>query len=210
VTGANVKGIAILENIIMLTADYTPYLVYLGIFATLVLCGLGLPLPEESILIGGGYLSSSGFLDYRVSLAICFFGVLAGDYIIFTIGRRWGHGVISSKYLQQFFTPRRLVRVRRYYRDHGDKTVFTARFFSGFRLAAFITAGMMKMRSRSFVLIDMAAALISVPLFFYLGFLLHDNLEALIGAVRNINRLLFVLAVLIFATYLIYRRRRRA
>jgi membrane protein DedA with SNARE-associated domain len=180
----------------------------MGIFVLLVLCGLGLPVPEEFLLIGGGYLASSGFLDNYIALGICFIGVMTGDFIIFTLGKRWGSGVITSRYLQRVFTLRRLVRVRKYFRAHGDKTIFVARFISGFRLAAFITAGMTGMKSRIFVLIDFLAALISVPLFFTLGFFLHDHLESLLGTVGNIQRILPVVVVISLLAYLLYRRRK--
>jgi len=198
-----------LEDIIIGSTIYAPYLAYVGIFTILVLCGLGLPVPEESVLIGGGYLASSGFLDHYFSMTICFVGVLIGDYIIFSIGKRWGSGVISSRYLQRVFTPRRLVRVRRYFSKHGDRTIFTARFVSGFRIAAFITAGTMKVKDRTFLIIDLIAALISVPLFFMLGFFLHDHIESLFGMVRNFNRLLPLLVVIAIVTYLLRRRLRR-
>ncbi len=198
-----------MEDIIIRSAGYTPYLAYTGIFTLLVLCGLGLPLPEEFLLIGGGYLTSSGLLRSDYSIAVCFFGVIAGDFVIFSLGRRWGSGIITSRYLQRVFTPRRLVRVRKYFREHGDKTIFTARFVSGFRAAAFLTAGMSGMRARVFVLIDILAALISVPLFFALGFFLHDHLESLLVVVGKIQRLLPVVVAALIVAYLLYRRRKR-
>ncbi len=199
-----------MEDLIIGSTAYAPYLAYTGIFTILVLCGLGLPVPEESILIGSGYLASSGFLNDYISMAICFSGVLIGDYIIFSIGKRWGSGVISSRYLQRAFTPRRLVRVRKYFRKHGDRTIFTARFISGFRIAAFITAGMMKIKDRTFLTIDLLAALISVPLFFMSGYLLHNHLESLLRTVKNINLLLAVLVLIVIMVYLLHRRRKRA
>jgi len=192
------------------STGYAPYLAYAGIFVILVMCGLGLPVPEETVLIGSGYLASSGFLDYYVVLAICFLGVLIGDYIIFTIGRRWGSGVITHRYLQRAFTPRRMVRVRKYFRTHRDRTIFVARFLSGFRIAAFLTAGMMKMKASTFLSIDVLAAVISVPLFFMLGFFLHEHLQVLLNAVGNANRILALLGVILVGTYLFLRHRKRA
>lgn len=205
----SVQGVRILEDIIIGSMNYAPYLAYSGIFTVLILCGLGLPLPEESVIIAGGYLASSGFLNDYISMTICMFGVLIGDYIIFSIGKRWGSGVISSRYLQRAFTPRRLVRVRKFFRKHGNSTIFIARFISGFRIAAFITAGMMKIKDRTFMTIDLLAALISVPLFFISGYLLHNHLESLLQTVKDINRLLLFMVLVVIVIYLLYRRRKR-
>ncbi len=193
----------------MNSTGYAPYLAYVGIFLILVMCGLGLPVPEEAVLIGGGYLASDGFLDHYAVLAIGFLGVLVGDFIVFTIGKRWGSGVITHQYLQRVFTPRRMVRVRKYFRTHRDRTIFTARFLSGFRIAAFLTAGMMKMKARTFLSIDVLAAVISVPLFFMLGYFLHDHLQTLLSAIGNVNRILGLLAVILIGTYFYLRRRKR-
>jgi membrane protein DedA with SNARE-associated domain len=198
------------EEIIVNSTGYAPYLAYIGIFLILVLCGLGLPVPEETVLIGGGYLASSGFLDHYAVLAIGFLGVLVGDFIVFTIGWRWGSGVITHQYLQRVFTPRRMVKVRKYFRTHRDRTIFMARFLSGFRIAAFLTAGMMKMRARTFLSIDTLAAMISVPLFFMLGYFLHDHLQTLLNAIGNANRILTLLALILVGTYFYFRRRKRA
>ncbi len=196
-----------MQEIIVHFSDYAPYLAYIGIFTMLILCGMGLPVPEESILIAGGYLAGSGVLNNYISIALCFLGVLGGDYVLFMVGRRWGVGALGNRYLRWVFTPRRLVRVRKHFRRHGDKTVFAARFFSGLRVATFLTAGMMKMKSGTFLVIDALAALISVPLFYLLGFFLHDHIESLFRAVKDFNHLLLLLVLLILLGYLmVYRR----
>jgi membrane protein DedA with SNARE-associated domain len=198
-----------LEEFILITSDSAPILAYLGIFTVLLLCGLGLPVPEETVLIAGGYLASSGTIGGYPALGVCFAGVIAGDFLLFTVGRRWGSAGLTSRFLQRALSPRRRVRIRRYFRRHGDKTIFTARFISGFRVAAFLTAGMARMRSRTFLAWDILAALISVPLFFVIGYFLHDQRDLIIGTLRGLQRGLLLLAVAALVGVLLYRRRKR-
>ena len=59
---------------------------YGGIFIVLLLCGIGLPLPEDIPIIVSGYLVHLGAIDFGFALAVNFAGVLIGDMIIFSIG----------------------------------------------------------------------------------------------------------------------------
>jgi len=196
-----------LEEFILTTSGFAPIPIYLGMFAVLLLCGVGLPVPEETVLIAGGYLASSGAVRGYPAIGVCFVGVIAGDFLLFTMGRRWGSGGLASRFLRRALSPRRRARIRRYFRRHGDKTIFTARFISGFRVAAFLTAGMAKMRSRTFLSWDILAALISVPLFFLIGYSLHDQRDVILGAFHGVQRGFLLLAVAVLVAALLYRWR---
>ena len=61
-----------------------------GPFVVLLLCGLGLPIPEDIVLIAAGAL---GVLDERAWIhvsAIMYAGVMGGDSITFFAGRYFG------------------------------------------------------------------------------------------------------------------------
>ena len=70
---------------------------YLIIFGVLVLCGLGLPLPEDLSLIFGGYLAYNGAVRLPVMIAVGFVGILCGDSLIYLAGRRVGDRVAGGQ-----------------------------------------------------------------------------------------------------------------
>ena len=65
----------------------TPYFMVFGI---LLLCGLGLPIPEDVTLILGGILSYYGLCDLSLMIVVCFAGVMVGDSLMFWLGAHYG------------------------------------------------------------------------------------------------------------------------
>ena len=90
--------------------------------------------------------------------------------------------------------------------------LFVARFLPGLRTAVFVTAGISrKVSYLRFILMDGLAALISVPVWVYLGSYGAENIDWLMAKVHSLQSGLLVLigigaAVLLFFWW---RRRRR-
>ena len=99
-----------------------------------------------------------------------------GDMALYSIGRKWGQGIITHRQLRKIFSEQRLEKVRGFFKKHGNKTVFIARFFTGFRVATFLAAGTLEMKPLSFLFFDSLAALIIVPLIVSLGYYFGANI----------------------------------
>ncbi len=145
------------------------YLVILGI---LVACGLGFPLPEDIPLIATGYLCWDGTMNVPLALLVTLFGVIIGDTCLYFLGNRLGTTILDHERIQTLFNPKKISRTRAYFRKYGDKIVFFARFVAGFRAVAFFTAGAMRMSYWRFLMLDLFAALLSVPIWIAIGYAL--------------------------------------
>jgi len=185
-----------LSDLAIFLINYSEQFIYVGLFLILFLCGLGLPIPEEITLLAGGFLVHLGIVRIYPTLAVGFVGILAGDLAMYSIGRRWGQGIITHRHMRKIFSENRLERVRQFFRDHGNKTIFIARFISGFRVAAFLAAGTMGMRPGKFLFLDFLGALIIVPLLLLLGYVFGLNIGWLGDVFTRIDFLLKVGAVL--------------
>jgi membrane protein DedA with SNARE-associated domain len=199
---AGAKGT--LSNLTIFLANYSEQFIYAGLFLILLLCGLGLPIPEELTLLTSGFFVHLGIARFYPILAVAFIGVLIGDLIIYSIGRKWGHGIITHQHLHKVFTESRLERVRQFFRDHGSKTIFVARFISGFRVGAFLAAGTMGVKLAQFLFLDFLAALIMVPLMIALGFYFGASIGWISAVATRIDLLLKVLTGLAAAAAIIY------
>ncbi len=184
--------------------NYSEHFIYGGLFLILFFSGLGLPVPEEITLLTGGFLVNLGFIRFYPTLAAAFVGVLTGDMAMYSIGRRWGHGILTHRNLRRIFSEERLERVRQFFRDHGSKTIFVARFISGFRMAAFLAAGTMGVKPSKFLFLDFLAALIAVPLLLCLGYYFGENSEWFLGVFTRLDSLLKMGAVLVGVVVLGY------
>ena len=152
---------------------------YAVMFGILILCGFGLPLPEDIVLITGGILASHGVANFEVVVLVTLAGVLIGDGIVFSIGAYFGPSLRNHAFVRRILTEKRDRQVQAIFHKYGEKVIFMARFMPGLRTPVFLTCGSYHVRPWKFVMFDGFAALISVPLWVYVGLVFGQNLEEL-------------------------------
>jgi membrane protein DedA with SNARE-associated domain len=161
---------------------------YVGLFLVLFAAGLGLPIPEEVAIIAGGALSHAQVARWWVALPVCVTGVLAGDVVLYAVGRHWGETILNWRAVRWVLSRKREEALTAAYHRHGAKVVFTARHVMGVRAAAFLTAGIVRIPFWKFLAVDALAACISVPLGFFLGYLATHQLERVLHDVHRVER----------------------
>ncbi len=181
-----------------------PEYAYITIFGILLACGFGLPVPEDITLVAGGILTSQGVVTFWEVLIISMLGVLIGDGIIFTFGRVGGEKVKNSRLFRRFLTAKREETVQRWYKTHGEKVIFFARFMPGLRMPLFLTAGIFKVPTWKFLTLDGFAALISVPVWIWVGDLFGQNLGVLDHKIKQMQMGLYSILLLVGLSFFIY------
>lgn len=157
----------------------------IAVFGVLLLCGFGLPIPEDITLVAGGVISSLAcsnvegtFLqalnqcnEVHIMLLISMAGVLIGDSTMFFLGRIYGERLLKVRFFSKIVTPQRYIWIQEKFAKHGFWLIFAARFMPGLRSPIFVVTGITRKVSYiKFFLTDGFAALISVPVWIYLGF----------------------------------------
>jgi len=151
---------------------------YVGVFSLLVACGLGVPLPEDIALIGGGILAGIGpprgvgSVWLMMCVGLC--GILVGDSIIFKAGKDHGDALLDTR-LGRHIPRDRVAKVRELFAKHGSKFIMVARFLPGVRAVTYFVAGSSKVPYYVFALYDGLAALLSAPVWVYLGFWMYRH-----------------------------------
>ncbi|MBQ3884106.1 MAG: DedA family protein [Succinivibrio sp.] len=179
---------------------------YIAVFACLILCGLGVPVPEDITLVSGGVISGLALANPHIMCAIGLTGVLAGDSTMFLAGRIFGYRVQRLKFFRKIVSPQRFSQIQRKFKKHGLGLLFVARFLPGLRSPIYLVAGMSHRISYiTFIVMDGLAALISVPVWIYLGYFFADNLDILMEYVHDVQKAIFLalglLAVIIAVIY---------
>jgi membrane protein DedA with SNARE-associated domain len=172
----------ILERLILLFAEHD----YAAVFLVLLVCGMGVPIPEDITLVAGGVISGLGYSNVHAMFGVGMAGVLLGDLTMFMIGRHFGERALRWRWVAFLLTPQRRAQVQQKFDRYGIRLLFIARFLPGLRSPVFIVAGWSRRVSLlKFLLLDGAAALISVPFWVYLGYYGADNRDWLLDAIRR-------------------------
>ena len=148
---------------------------YAAVFACLVLCGLGVPVPEDITLVSGGVISGLDLANPHIMCAVGLVGVLFGDSTMFLAGRIFGYRIQKIKTFRKIVTPQRFSQIQKKFKEYGLGLLFVARFLPGLRSPIYLVAGMSRRISYlTFIVMDGLAALISVPVWVYLGHFFAD------------------------------------
>ena len=184
---------------------------YAAILGLLLICGLGVPLPEDITLIGAGFLAALGAISLPGALVAGFFGVLLGDAILFNLGRRYGRAVFELPGFRRVFTPERVALAERKVLNNSQFICFTARFLPGLRAPIYLTAGIMGVRHSTFYLLDGLAAMVSVPVWVVGGwwFALHVDIDTALHYAKRTQWAIFAVVFAAGLGYFLYRRQRR-
>jgi membrane protein DedA with SNARE-associated domain len=173
--------------------------------------GFGFPVPEDLLLLAGGYLVGAGVFGWPVAVPAGMIGVLGSDLVLFLIGQR----MRTHRRLRRWMRPSRgraqPGRLARWVLHYGDFSVFVARLIPGTRVIVFVGSGLRDMPLRRFLAYDAAAALIWVPFVLFLGAQIGEELggiDMLLARISSVARwvLLVALIVLVGSTLLLHRR----
>jgi len=215
---------AFLERVVDRLAGASLHPGYAVVFSVLVLCGFGLPMPEDVVLVTGGLLawrasdlevaSISGMLgDTGLHSMIGFGlgGILVGDSIIYLAGRKLGARLTEFRPLRRIITPEKLTEAEKLLRRRGALVVIVARFLPGLRAPTYFTVGHARVPYWEFLLFDGAAAAVSAPLWVCLGFYFGSNIaEALRASSRFSHYILAAVLAVVAGLGIRWWQQRRA
>lgn len=189
-------------------AQFTGPMLVAVYFLFLILCGFGNPIPEDLIMISGGYFIYADLMNPVVVFAASYVGVVCGDMILYYFGYKYGQKIIDHRWLAKLIPPSRVAAIRSYFKRWGHWTIFFARFLPGLRSPTFILSGVMHVPFRRFALFDGLGSTVSVPLFVGLGYFFGNHIDTLKHDVHTIRSGLVVAvisAVILYMIYLWYR-----
>ncbi len=178
------------------------------LFLLVAIEGAGVPLPGETALIAAAVLASDGHYSIEAVIAVGAGGAIVGDNTGYWIGRLGGRKLLARTPIVRNSFEKILPVGERFFRRHGPKTVFVARFVAILRMTAAWLAGISHMRWRLFFLFDAAggilwATVVGVIAYVFgraaAGAINHYGLYAVIGLV--------VIGGIVFVGFRIWRKR---
>ena len=186
-------------------------IVYLALFFALIGGAVGLPIPEDVPLILAGILAHTGQADLQLLFFCCYSGIILGDLIIFSLGRRFGPTLLRKKWIRTKIPIGKISEVRVKLEKRSLLMIFLARHLFYLRTVTFLTCGAVKMKWSRFIIADALAALISAPLMIGIGYLASERYEAALkffGRARTFTLIALIAVVICVLLYFTFRRRR--
>jgi membrane protein DedA with SNARE-associated domain len=189
--------------------DLLVHFTYVALLALLVAGGVGVPVPEELVQLTAGYLARRGILSLLPAIGVAWVGIVAGDFLLFRLGRSQGARVLDAPLVARVLTPRRRAFIERHFERHAFLTIVVARHASGLRIPVFAMAGASGVGSARFLLADGLSALASIPLVVGAGWYFAGHVEALKREMRWIELALAAAVVAVAVAWALLARRRK-
>ena len=130
--------------------------------ALLLLTACGSPIPEDLLLLVGGYFVSAGIMEWPLILTVSLLGVIGSDTMLDSTGRKLAWRPRTSLE-ERVLSPARLRRATEWLESFGPVAIFAARLAPGTRAVVFLTAGLRGVPPSRFLTYELLGALIWVP-----------------------------------------------
>ncbi|MDN4620387.1 DedA family protein [Paenibacillus sp. PsM32] len=187
----------IISDIIAQLLHWVQQLGYFGIMLGLMIEVI----PSEIVLAYGGYLVSTGAINY---FGAVFFGTVGGvvaQLFIYWIGRYGGRPVLEKYGKYILIKKSHIDHAEAWFDKYGSGVIFTARFIPVVRHAISIPAGISRMSHMRFILLTTLAVIPWSALFVYLGMVLGSQWEHIDDIASKYTVPLIVAAIVLLAAY---------
>jgi membrane protein DedA with SNARE-associated domain len=178
---------------------------YIGIFCLLILGGVGFPFPEDAVLIMSGVLIAHGVIKLTPAVLIIYPSLLIADFILYSIGRKYGRMIVEHKIFSKIVSPATLLRFEERFTRWGALTVFLGRHFVGFRAPIFVISGVMRISRTKFLIADGLSAIITISINLGIGYLGGNSLLMLRKDITRVDYILILALVMLVAGWIILR-----
>lgn len=179
---------------------------YAAIFSLLVLGIVGLPVPDEWLLVFSGYLIYSGRLNPAGAFAAALLGSTCGITCSYLLGRNVGLPLLHSK-LGRFahISDARIRKVHDWFDRIGHWALFGGYFVPGVRHFTALVAGTTLLEYRSFALFAYSGALTWVSIFLFIGYHFGERWRSVLLVVEHNLRLASEIGLVLILCYLLIR-----
>jgi len=153
---------------------------YASLFVLLVFGIVGLPVPDETLLVFSGYLISKGQWNPLLAFASALAGSVCGISISYLLGRTLGHAAVERYGKFIHLTPAKVERVHQWFKKFGNWLLSVGYFIPGVRHFTALVAGMSGLEFRVFAPFAYFGAAVWVTFFLSLGYWFGENWTSII------------------------------
>jgi membrane protein DedA with SNARE-associated domain/rhodanese-related sulfurtransferase len=180
---------------------------YVTLSVLVFLDALGLPVPAAVAILVAGAVAADGLLQPQDLLGGAVLAMLAGDTLLFLLGRYTGWWLLGALCRVSLNPENCILRSADSFYRRGRQLLVFAKFVPGINSMAPPLAGSMNMRLAQFLLLDLAGTVLYVGLYFAVGFVFSNALGVVVHDYQAAGHILGGIVIALIAIYLVYQLR---
>jgi membrane protein DedA with SNARE-associated domain/rhodanese-related sulfurtransferase len=180
---------------------------YAILFAAVFLEALGLPLPAALALLVAGAAAESGALNVWYALGGSLAAMLAGDVLMFVLGRYTGWWLLGLLCRVSLNPESCILRSADAFYRRGRTLLVVAKFIPGINTLAPPLAGCMNMRLWPFLGLNLAGSALYIGAYFGVGYAFSEALEVITRGYQTFGGMMGWAVMILVAAYLVLQLR---
>jgi membrane protein DedA with SNARE-associated domain len=191
------------------TLEFLTHHGYSVVFASVLAQQLGLPVPAMIVLLAAGAVAGIGILNFGVCVALAVVATVLGDLVWYVLGRRYGSKFLGLLCRISLEPDSCVERTGNVYWKYGTLSLVFAKFVPGLSTVVMPLAGKFKLPASRFLLFDTLGAVLWTVSYMAIGWLFRAQLERVGEWLQRLGAWFALLAIVVFALYLLLRYYRR-
>ncbi|WP_309274079.1 DedA family protein [Paenibacillus sp.] len=183
---------------------------YLVLFVGLFSESLAIPFPGELAMAISGHMSSLGNFHIPLIIFYSYVGAIVGTTVTYYIGFKLGIPFLERYGKYVFLNQTRLAKVTSWFGKYGNKLILISYFVPGLRHFTGYVSGVLKVRLRTFIILDFIGGLVWVLAYVMIGKIFGPNIEQLLHvAAKYFTASMLILAAVVVLVVLFKKNKKR-
>ncbi|MED0968001.1 DedA family protein [Bacillus paramycoides] len=179
---------------------------YWALFFCLWLGIVGMPIPDEMIVMSGGFVSSLGVLSIIPAFLLTYLGVVSGLSLGYILGKIFGTKVLDK--LMKKKKAKYLLKSQQMVERYGHYALVTSYFIPVVRHIVPYLVGMNNMRFKTYALYSYTTGFVWTLVYFVLGSLFGQHIESIVAIAIEYGMYFGGIVLVVTSGTYLYRQRR--
>lgn len=179
---------------------------YWALFFCLWLGIIGMPIPDEMIVMSGGFVSSLGILHVIPAFLLTYLGVVSGLSLGYILGKIFGTKVLDK--LMKKKKAKYVVKSQEMVEKYGHYALVTSYFIPVVRHVVPYLVGMNNMSFKTYALYSYTTGFLWTLVYFVLGSLFGQHIESIVAVAIEYGVYFGGSIAVIVSVFYLYRQKR--
>ncbi|WP_211745702.1 DedA family protein [Paenibacillus sp. Marseille-Q4541] len=189
--------------------EFIDHFGYIALFLVLCLGLIGLPIPNEVVVMTAGTLSATGILYYPFAYLAVSLGICSAMTVGYVVGRFFVKTRLFRSMQKTTKTERYFMISEKWFHKYGGFAISMSLCLPFLRHITMYVAGMNRMSYRRFVRYAYPAAFLWTLVFFLLGIVAEDHIAEIGALIEHYGIIIVIVLIVLLFIYLLFRSSRK-